>query len=252
MTAPYYNADLLPGMIADYYVSTTPIMSYQPRKYADMTARHGRVFKTDSGNMWHWFSDHMTGPFSYRGTNTAHWFEHVQVSNEHDAEMLKAHLKDVSLCDSGVRPGPKYDQVVTEQGRVSVEDYNIDSWSNRVYFGDACLRETLMDYLRENPIPVNRVTDCISNDYHSFDALMARKSRNDMWKALVSGLNFVVSFKTTPVGAEEWCKANIRDAFKIARLPDMQGMGLSWDGARVAFMFAEETDAAKFKLFFSE
>jgi hypothetical protein len=229
MTAQWYVSFLAPGMIADY----------------GLEGSFGRDIA-----LWKWLDTHFTGPFGYSGSSTAHWTQHICVSNEADEKMLLACVPTAKLYTEGFG----------SQGMIPQRSLSVAEWTTlphpnlNVYFGQAS-QLYIAEYLAKYPIPISPVSTVIANIHLDDERDRYLKQRNKFWQNLldVKDLPHHVHLERgDPVAIENWLTDNIRGTFSVIRKTDNFGMSDIKSDCQIIVAFSDKAEAAKFKLFWHD
>lgn len=146
MTIPSYNADLLPGMIADLSFEFG-LEGYRPsRDYVQLTS--------DSERMWWWLEENMTGPFVIREEiHHSTYALHIQVSNTHDGAMIKMFMDDVKEHKRSF-----YGQMTYDRGNIPLETYlqfMVKRLGDRIYYSQTKMpAKQIAKWLTRYPVPI--------------------------------------------------------------------------------------------------
>lgn len=224
MTAPYYNADLYPGMIADY-------------RFADDNEVNIRL--------WEWLRDTLQGPFVIKGPSTAHSFTHIQISDPDDEQHINK-VWTLEKCEESTRGGATYPQGRMPHG-VALDRCKIEP----IYFGDQCIN--LASWIERNALPVAHVSHVIHTHRLESEKQSHMRELAHLWKHVVhSDLKLIVPFSGNRNEALEWCEKNCEESFKSFVIPlhvQFRSTLEKKDMPKQVFFFECDRDAILFKTF---
>jgi hypothetical protein len=148
MTIPYYNADLLPGMIADLSFEFG-LKDYMP----EITP----PIELNEELMWWWFEENLTGPFAIREEiHHSTYALHIQVSNTHDGSMIKMFMDDVKEHKNSF-----YEQMTYPRGKVPLDAYLqfvVKKLEDRIYYSQTKMpAKQIARWLTRTPVPITNV-----------------------------------------------------------------------------------------------
>lgn len=224
MTTPYYSADLYPGMIADY-----------------------KILDKDDINirMLEWLNENMQGPFVIKGSSTAHWYTHIQISNEDDAKRLDEEFK-VEICTENIRGSGTYVQQRLPHG-VAMDRCKREP----IYYGDKCIN--LATWIEQNALPVTYIFTAINEQRLSSDKQNTMREVSYLWTHIIeSDLRLTIPFDGERNKAIEWCEKNCEGNFKSIIIPlyaRFRSIIKKKDLPKTVFFFEQARDATLFKTF---
>lgn len=201
-------------------------------------------------DLWNWLDNHMTGPFAYEGSTTAHWEEHIQVSNEVDRALLLERIPDAKLYTeghSGFEKKPTPERFLTAEQFIQKGQYR---WNLRIYFGKNVTG--LGEFLKEHPVPIMPASEMASATQRELDFQRMMKGRNKLWDMLTGEHTYkVVLNDALDSDAKDWLAQNIKLGFSYYCLPNRIGLfDITNENAVAVVLFADKAEAAKFKLFY--
>ena len=252
MTTPFYDANLYPGMIADYKVPKDALKDWVSDRDKRALASGRPIYKSRFAEpkLYHWANEHLTTPFAFNWSSTAHWHTHIQVGCALDCELVST-LLGGELTTSG-HWGNDYQETVQE--KIGVKQY-LERRGGHIFYGENVSLEMVSEYLKFWPIPIRDINELI-RDQDDKDRMAAlQEGAAELWQFIIGPYrHFVTIERNFDEELKEWCEHNIQQGWKAMghrrqELP-LHVRFLNDSKYKAVVAFADKTEAAKFKMFF--